>query len=179
MKKIITQMIPIIVVTSLVLSIGIFFGYNMAKQPGSTKSSKVTPKDTDVIFDLVNQERTKAGLKPLQRIVRLDSTAYMKTADMVAFDYFAHEHNNELILEYIREVVPECNKPESEYLAGENLAVTNDLPEVIMAGWMGSKSHREQILEPTYTKSGIALISTDTPYEGHENTTKITQHFCR
>lgn len=46
-------------------------------------------------------------------------------------------------------------------LAGENLIMlpynTVDVAERAVLGWLGSASHREQMLEPTYTDTGIGV----------------------
>jgi len=44
----------------------------------------------DRTFNLVNEERVKAGLKPLARNVQLDKSAELKLNDMLEKQYWSH-----------------------------------------------------------------------------------------
>jgi len=168
-----------IAITAIISLFTLGLGYTLGiiQNTEQTVPTQATKLDADTIFDLVNQERNKAGLKPLERYSRLDSTANMKTHDMIVNDYFSHDYNGEKIYENIRQIAPECEQ--KDYWLGENLAVTNESSKSVVEGWLASESHRANMLDPKYTKSGISAADTSSTYQGHKNVTKITQHFCK
>lgn len=61
-----------------------------------------------------------------------------------------------------------CEAPDSGGVSGENLAIGNAAvsPATVVALWMGSESHRENILNPDYTKLAVGFIfDPDTTYK--------------
>lgn len=115
----------------------------------------------DEIFRLVNEERTKRGIKPLERFAPLDRSAQRKANDMVAENYYGHVDKNGFSgVNYIFEETDICS------FGSENL-VRLLTPEKAVEAWMGSKSHKEAILDERYVYSGIGL-----------NSNHVVQHFC-
>ena len=60
-----------------------------------------------------------------------------------------------------------CPAPESGGESGENLAIGNAAvsPATVVALWMGSESHRENILNPNFTKMSVGFVyDPDTTY---------------
>ena len=53
-----------------------------------------------------------------------------------------------------------CPAPESGGISGENLAIGNAAvsPATVVALWMGSESHRANILNPEYTKLSVGFV---------------------
>lgn len=109
--------------------------------------------DEQAMFDLVNQERSKAGLRPLQVDMTLVRVARLKAQDMINKGYFSHTS-------------PTYGSPfdmlktygvQYSY-AGENLA---GAPTVQSAhnNLMNSSGHRANILNASYTKVGIGVVS--------------------
>jgi len=104
------------------------------------------------MFNLVNTERAKVGLKPLQWDVKIRDVARAHSRDMFERRYFSH-------------INPEgkdagdrlTDAGISFFIAGENLAYA---PDVIRAheGLMNSPGHRANILNPNYGKIGIGVI---------------------
>jgi uncharacterized YkwD family protein len=105
------------------------------------------------MLDLVNAERTKLGLKPLQIDLELVKLARLKSQDMINLNYFSHQS-------------PTYGSPFemmkaagiSYRLAGENLAGAPTV-ERAHTGLMNSPGHRANILNPSYTHIGIGAIS--------------------
>lgn len=148
-------------------------GKNSTFYPSLTSSvsiSKENPNQMKTnIFTLVNNERAKAGLKPLVESQVLDTSTTNKANDMFAKNYWAH-------------VSPEGNTPwvlfgnvgYSYNFAGENLAKDYFSGGETVTGWMNSPGHKENILNPNYTETGIAVV--DGTLSG-ASTRLIVQHF--
>lgn len=121
------------------------------------------------IVELTNQERAKVGAPPLTLNSALSEAALRKAGDMFAFNYWAHNS-------------PSGRDPWSfftevgyRYLyAGENLARDFANPEGVVAAWMASPTHRDNLLNPKYQEMGVAVI--DGTLGGVE-TTLVVQHF--
>ncbi|MGN7381015.1 uncharacterized protein, YkwD family [Chlamydia abortus] len=103
------------------------------------------------VAELVNQERAKAGLKPLQLDSALSAMALDKAKDMYHNNYF--DHNS-----------PTYGSPfdmmdtygiKYSY-AGENIAKGQRTPEEVMNAWMNSPGHKKNIMSPNFTKIGVA-----------------------
>ena len=122
------------------------------------------------IVELTNQERAKVGAPPLTLNSILSEAALRKAGDMFAFNYWAHNS-------------PSGRDPWSffaevgyRYLyAGENLARDFANPDGVVAAWMASPTHRDNLLNPKYQEIGVAVI--DGTLGGVE-TTLVVQHFA-
>lgn len=116
----------------------------------SLQTSHLTPNQ---ILDLVNQDRSEAGLPPLLLNSTLNLAAFAKAEDMLSKRYFAH-------------VSPEGTKPWYWFkmmgyhytYAGENLALGYKDPSELVDSWMASDSHRSNILSPLYSDLGLAIV---------------------
>lgn len=104
------------------------------------------------MLDLVNEERTKRGLKPLVADPQLVPVARAHSDDMFRRGYFSH-------------YTPEGKDPFDrmkasgiDYLtAGENLALGQTL-RICHQGLMNSPGHRANILNPSYGRLGIGIL---------------------
>lgn len=104
------------------------------------------------MLDLVNQERARAGLRPLVADQELTEVARQHSTDMFARGYFAHD-------------TPEGLSPFDRMraanvrfgTAGENLALAPTL-SVAHTGLMNSPGHRENILRPQFGRVGIGIM---------------------
>lgn len=132
--------------------------------PGSTSSNAgtKTPVTTapsqstfaNQVVNLVNQERAKAGLRPLTSNSVLTAMALDKAKDMYNNGYFDHTS-------------PTYGSPfdmMSTYgirysYAGENIAKGQQTPEAVMNAWMNSTGHRQNILSPNFTQIGVAYYN--------------------
>jgi uncharacterized protein YkwD len=117
------------------------------------------------MLDLVNQERAKAGIRPLAPDPELREVARSHSADMFARGYFAHD-------------TPEGRDPFARIraanvpfvTAGENLALAPTLM-VAHTGLMNSPGHRRNILDPRFGRVGIGIM------DGGLRGLMVTQNF--
>ncbi|MCJ8014289.1 CAP domain-containing protein [Paenibacillus sp. KQZ6P-2] len=118
-------------------------------KPSDDKSSYASE-----VIKLVNQERAKAGLKPLTENTKLSGMAMDKAKDMYTNNYF--DHNS-----------PTYGSPFdmmkkygiSYSYAGENIAKGQKTPTEVMNAWMNSQGHRANILNSNYTQIGVAYYN--------------------
>lgn len=117
-------------------------------------SGAQTSSYADRVAALVNQERAKAGLKPLTVNKALSAMALDKAKDMYNNHYFDHTS-------------PTYGSPFdmmklygiSYRYAGENIAMGQRTPQEVMTAWMNSTGHRQNILSPNYTQIGVAYYN--------------------
>ncbi|HEY2962066.1 MAG TPA: CvpA family protein [Pyrinomonadaceae bacterium] len=104
------------------------------------------------MLDMVNEERAKAGLRPLAPDPELTEVARQHSADMFARGYFAHD-TPEGLTPFDR-----MHNSHVQFLtAGENLALAPTLP-VAHTGLMNSPGHRANILRPQFGRVGIGIM---------------------
>ncbi len=104
------------------------------------------------MLKLVNDERTKRGLKALQFDSALTGVARAHSGDMLARGYFSH-------------YTPEGKDPFDRMkqagiqytAAGENLALAPTL-DIAHTGLMNSPGHRANILNPSFGRVGIGIL---------------------
>lgn len=121
------------------------------------------------IVTLMNNERHKSGLKPLQSDQALVNSANDKALDMIERDYWSHE-------------TPDGQPPwqffeQNGYefvLAGENLAKHFNTPEGVVNGWMNSPTHRDNILKEGYSQVGVSVVS---GMLGSQQTVLVVAHY--
>ena len=106
------------------------------------------------VIDQTNQERKKDGLVPLTQNDRLTAAALSKAQHMFNNQYWAH-------------VSPDGTEPwsfiksanYSYVLAGENLARDFSTTPEMVSAWMRSPTHKDNIVNPKYSETGIAVVS--------------------
>jgi uncharacterized protein YkwD len=113
------------------------------------------------ILALVNQSRKEAGCDPVTLDRRLIEAANRHAADMARRGYFDHESPAG---EKAGSRVSGAGYPWKRY--GENIAKGQGSPFRVMADWMKSPGHRENILDCRLDQMGVglALAADDTPY---------------
>ncbi|MDO8435708.1 MAG: CAP domain-containing protein [bacterium] len=109
------------------------------------------PLSADRVFDLVNLERTQAGATPLKRNRFLDAAAASKARDLIKKQFFAHTGpDGQSFTSWV-------DTNAYPYTAlGENLAMDFSNERATLRGWLGSTSHRTNLLDPLWRDSGIA-----------------------
>ena len=113
-----------------------------------------------VIVSETNDEREAEDLAPLIRSAVLDEAASMKAAHMAEHQYFAHFSPDG--------VSPWHWFDTADYPfvhAGENLAIYFTDSSEIVDAWMGSPTHRANILNGNYQEIGIGIAQGE--YEGY------------
>jgi uncharacterized protein YkwD len=106
------------------------------------------------IFDLINAERRHQGLPSLVFNAQLDQMASIQARNMAHFQKMAH-------------VIPEASLPTMTDRArsvgypygrlAENVALGYPDAQTVVQGWMTSKGHRANILNPDVAETGIAI----------------------
>lgn len=122
----------------------------------------------DSLITLTNQERTSRGLGTLKENSALDQSATLKGQDMFAKDYWAH-------------FAPDGTSPWFFFKqvtynytwAGENLARDFSTSAGVIAGWMASQGHRDNMLNPNFKDIGISVQNGT--LQG-EQTTLVVEH---
>ena len=104
------------------------------------------------VLDLVNVERQKAGLDPLAWDDGAAEVAYAHSVDMDVRDFFAHTNPDGL------EPWDRLSAAGVAWsTAGENIARGYDTPEDVVAGWMSSPGHRDNILRASFRRLGVGV----------------------
>jgi uncharacterized protein YkwD len=117
----------------------------------------VAPEKAAALAEAMNAARIAGGLPPLERDAALEDVAYARARNLVRGGYFDHYG-------------PDGESAFSELaargigysLAGENLARNNyPEPRTVAAafdGLMASPGHRANILEPRFSRVGVAAV---------------------
>lgn len=124
------------------------------KVPLSFKYDKaiVRPFLETQMLEMVNKERIKRGLKPLEADPEMIRVARAHSRDMFVRGYFAH-------------VNPDGKDPFQRmkeanvrfFAAGENLALAQTI-EIAHTNLMNSPGHRANILNPAFGRLGIGIL---------------------
>ena len=127
--------------------------------------------DLAKVWQLVNEEREKVGLRGLARDPLLDKSAQEKCNDMVEKDYWSHyDPDGTGFWAYIR-------KYNTYRMAGENLAYGYKTEIGLVDGWMNSEGHRANILKAGFTNVGYAQCEYPESSKQGEATV-VVQHFA-
>lgn len=138
----------------------------------------VGPADATELLELVNAERQRIGVAPLEFDENVRMSAQLKSDDMIARGYRQHNlpgTNYTLTDEMYAWVSKSCSSSgENFYAAAYHPNFSNELMPTsrkAFDGWMSSEPHRKAIQDPKYKKTGFG-VSTD-------NTSLVAvQHFC-
>jgi uncharacterized protein YkwD len=121
------------------------------------KSLGVPTSPEQQVVDLVNIERNKAGLQPLQVDPILQGVADIRADELTKLFDRNHMRPNGSV----------CFTAYSEDLqgsayrwVGENIAMGSgySTPAAVMQGWMNSSSHKSNILDPDFTHIGVGFV---------------------
>lgn len=137
---------------------------------GSIKNNTKGELTALSIIESTNNARIENGFEPLTENTSLNSSALIKTNDMLAKQYFEHESPEG------RGVSDLASDVNYEYiLVGENLAMGPfTTGQDIVDAWMKSPGHRANILQNNYKEIGIGLVKGK--YEG-KDVWMAVQHF--
>lgn len=118
----------------------------------TVKDAKPRPDLEAKMLNMVNEERTKRGLKPLKNDPEMIEVSRRHSRDMFERGYFSHH-------------TPEGKDPFDRMralnvkfvTAGENLALGQTL-KICHEGLMNSPGHKANILRPHYGRLGIGVL---------------------
>lgn len=117
------------------------------------KDSSVSAYEKEVVR-LVNEERAKAGVRPLTEDWELSRVARYKSQDMRDNNYFSHTSPV-----YGSPFDMIKNFGITYRSAGENIARGQINPQAVVKAWMNSSGHRKNILNASYTKIGVGYVA--------------------
>lgn len=109
---------------------------------------------------LINGERADAGLPTLVPNEALARAAISHSTAMIEHQFFAHEGiSGDTVVDRVRSAG--YLSPDAAWMVGENLAWgtgTLATPRSIVAAWMNSAGHRENILRAGYRELGQGIL---------------------
>jgi len=117
-----------------------------------TVSTELTADEKEV-FNLINNQRTAAGLSPLVIDDELQNVARIKAKDMVDSSYFSHTSPT-----YGSPFDMMKNFGISYKTAGENIAGNSSNSGAVNA-WMNSPGHKANILNNSFNYTGVGVVS--------------------
>ena len=124
-----------------------------AFQPVATPEPAPTASWEDQVVALVNRERQTRGLGPLTTHPALARAARDYAQVLASTGCFGHTCGP----------VPDLGQRARQagyiggLLLGENIAAVSRTPEEVMAGWMGSAGHRDNILRAGFRETGVGI----------------------
>ena len=137
---------------------------NKNTSPNANNTTNSTNKvsmsaNEQIVFDLINEARTKKGLNKLTAGVSLTKLAGLKANDMVNKEYFSHASPT-----YGDQFKMLTNNKVDYRVAGENIAGNPSLEDAVNS-WLNSSTHKENILSNSYNYIGIGV--TKSPIYGY------------
>lgn len=127
-------------------------GYTEKRSVPKTESTESFSKQ---VVDLVNKERAKAGLEPLEVADDLNGYAYIRSTEITKiFNHQRPDGSNPLdtVLQY------------GYMSAGENIARGQSSPQAVVTAWMNSPMHKANILNAGYSYIGVGCYRENNEY---------------
>ncbi|WP_406724444.1 CAP domain-containing protein [Streptomyces sp. GD-15H] len=122
-----------------------------APSPAATGGAEASGAVAKVV-ELVNTERGKAGCSPVKVNATLTEAAQNHSEDMAASGNMSHTGSDG---SSPADRITRAGYGWSTY--GENVAYGYSTPEQVMAGWMSSPGHKENILNCEFEEIGVGL----------------------
>ena len=141
-----------------------------SEQPPQPIQSATTKQMEKAVLQGINEVRQDEELQPLEHNEKLAQVARNYSRQMAENDFFSHTGDDGSTLQ---------NRVRAGgiiyWVVGENLFKSTNVPQpvnVAVDGWMESPGHRENILRPVFTETGVGVWRVN-------NTFYITQLFLR
>ena len=140
----------------------------------------VGPADPTELLELVNAERQRIGVAPLEFDESMQRSAQLKADDMIAKGYRQHDIPGlgDMYTQEMRYLIyqqAKCTMSSENYYTGAYYPKSDAFVSTsreAFNGWMSSKPHREAIQDPKYKKTGFGVSTNNT-------TLVAVQHFCQ
>lgn len=114
---------------------------------------KATVPIVTQVATLVNLERRKFNLAPLAVADKLNVTARWHAMDMAVGNYFDHtDRQGRTVGQRLQSMGYRFN------YCGQNIAAGQKTPEEVVAAWMNSPPHRQNILRREFREMGLAFV---------------------
>ena len=104
----------------------------------------------------LNQQREANGLGDLQVSPLLTDSAEWKSMHMSEYQYFAHDDPAPPVARPANQRISDCGYTYDTYI-GEIIAEGYASPSDVVAAWMNSTDHRENILGANFTVMGVGV----------------------
>lgn len=124
------------------------------------------------IIDRTNIDRKQVGLSPLKENSALSYAAYLRAKDILDNQDFSHIASKSGAIKAQR-AIQVVGYRYSE--AGENLAMGIDDPNEVVAQWILSPEHKENIFSKSFKETGVAVLSGE--FQGQRDTYIVVQLF--
>jgi len=143
--------------SSILAFLGLFLGFQLFLRLLTSPALHILGFTSSVTIDevvtLTNRERLSAGLAPLNYNEILADAARRKAANMFEENYWAHNSPSGLTPWYW------FKQAGYHYVhAGENLGKDFGSTDRLVAAWMASPTHKENIVSPEYDEIGVAVV---------------------
>lgn len=122
-----------------------------APAPAVVRAKTTQASAEDTVLWIVNDVRTKAGLRRVRFDERLRAAARSHSEDMARRGFCAHV-NPDGVTPAQRMSAAGCPNP-----GGENVAYGQAQPHAVMTAWMNSPGHRANILNPDFATLGVGV----------------------
>ncbi|MBX4188837.1 CAP domain-containing protein [Candidatus Saccharibacteria bacterium] len=155
-EKVYWPYIPIVLVITLLLSIGVQSGNltSFARHPAGRVLAYSNSMTIGSLLADTNAARSANGVASLALNNRLDAAAQANADDMAARDYWSH---------YTPDGSPPwiwvSGQSYSYQKLGQNLATGFDDEQSTIDGWMASPPHRENLLDPSFKEVGFGYAN--------------------
>ena len=122
--------------------------------PAATDPGPAAASIAQQVIALTNQDRAGANLPPLMASPALTTAAQLHSQDMARLDVMSHD---------IPGVPLASLTDRAAYVhyryqrLGENIAYNQADAASVVASWMNSPPHRENMLDPTFTQIGVGV----------------------
>jgi uncharacterized protein YkwD len=105
------------------------------------------------VLRLVNQERTQRGTAAVTWNQTLADQATEYACELIGYDYF--DHVNPFTGSTLATRTTDSGY--KYWIVGENLAAGQRTPAEVVAAWMNSPCHRQNVLNPAFTELGVGI----------------------
>ena len=143
----------------------------------ATLSSQGANKVAQTVCE-INAQRAAHGVAPLRWNAQLGTAAARMATDMVQRNFLSHVTPDGMTLATRLALVGFTRR---QFLdsAGENLGWADDglaTPELMVAAWLTSPEHRQNMLDPGFNEMGIGVVD-GSPVDGAEYGTVFVAEF--
>ncbi|MBE6063467.1 MAG: CAP domain-containing protein [Clostridium butyricum] len=136
---------------------------NVSGLPQITQKYSVTVQESaeQTILKLMNEKRKEAGLKPLTMDNKLLTVARYKSNHMIQNNYFSHTNpDGTNWTNWLKAI------GYSYTATAENIAYNSYDAVELFNQWWNSSGHRQNMMNPSYTKVGIGVLYGNGKYMG-------------
>lgn len=135
---------------------------NIASLPAAASAAARTNDPLErALFAAVNDYRAKIGASPLARDSVLERAAAVHSTDMALRNFFGHFNpDGQGPKERVLAVSPQFKGRIAENLSmveGMNRRTTEQIAEIMLRGWINSPSHRKNLRNADYIRTGIGI----------------------